>query len=72
MIDVANLRARIGQEFEGECHLTAAEAHALFDVYEAACAMRDACRDDGRINVVEADRLHAVLLDAVDASRRAT
>ena len=40
MIDVANLRRRIGQEFENECHLTADEARLVFDVYEAACAWR--------------------------------
>lgn len=37
---IERLRARIGQEFDGECHLTAAEARLLFDVYETACPWR--------------------------------
>jgi hypothetical protein len=66
MITVENLRRRIGQEFENECHLTADEARRIFDVYEAACAWRDEVtggmltREDAA-----ADRL----ITAVDAAR---
>lgn len=71
MIVVETLRRRIGQEFDGECHLTADEAHRLIDVYEAACAWRD---DRAEIagalltrDYKAADRLNA----AVDAARSA-
>lgn len=71
MIDCETLRKRIGQEFDGECHLTADEAHSLIDVYEAACAWRaDRAEVAGALLTRDygaADRLAAV----IDAARSA-
>ena len=60
MIDLERLRARLDQEFD-------AEARLLFDVYAAAGAWRDTGAQDG----AECLRATRVLLDAVDAARRA-
>ena len=67
MIDLERLRARIDQEFDGECHLTSAEARLLFDVFAAAGAWRDTGTQDG----AECLRATRALLDAVDAARGA-
>jgi hypothetical protein len=71
MITVENLRKRIDQEFTGECHLTDVEARLLFDVYEAACTLREYCRDPNRsgFDMREGARLNATLFDAIDAAR---
>lgn len=68
MIDIENLRRRIGQEFDGECHLTADEARLVFDVYEAACAWRDD-RDQSPGTLLLRDQLADRLVAAVDAAR---
>ena len=69
MIDVENLRRRIGQEFENACRLTADEARRVFDVYEAACAWRDRLTTDGDGRTWGDNRDWARLTSAVDAAR---
>lgn len=64
------LRARIGQTYEGECHLTAEEAELLFAVYEAACEARDAACVQDLWDETRAT-LRARIYDAVDAARKA-
>jgi len=69
-LNIVNLRERIDQEFTGGCHLTAAEARLLFDVYEAACAWRnDRGQIEGKLLIRDrgaTDRLVA----AIDTARR--
>jgi len=71
MIDIGNLRARIGQEFDGECHLTADEARLVFDVYEAACVWREVTSGKYPHDLVAVDAAADRLTDAVDAARSA-
>lgn len=71
MIDIANLRRRIGQEFDGECRLTADEARLVFDVYEAACAWSEVTGGEHPHDLVAVDAAADRLTAAVDATRRA-
>ena len=71
MIDVENLRRRIGQEFDNECHLTADEARLVFDVFEAAVTWRAVGGQERIGDLVAIDAAADRLISAVDAARSA-
>jgi hypothetical protein len=61
-------------EFDDDSRLAVAAVNALPEllaVYEAACALRDFCRDPNRpgFDMRDGARLHARLFDAVDVTR---
>jgi hypothetical protein len=63
-----------GMEFDDDDRLAVAAVNALpalLKVFEAACAVRESCRDPNQpgFNMRDSARLHARLFDLVDEAR---